>query len=122
MRVRLHLVAVVLALLVPAFVLARWTLAAGAPGEPIPPPSLPGRVGEWRATSGRVQMEPPGSFIPRANEGSRIPPRPATLTDNDYRVYEGTGGNYYSHVSNGMGTPRPTGGSQCLPQQAGSCP
>ncbi len=39
MRVRLRLVAVVLALLVPALVLARWTLAAGAPGEPIPPPS-----------------------------------------------------------------------------------
>ncbi len=51
MRVRLRLVAVVLALLVPALVLARWTLAAGAPGEPISPPSLPSRVGEWTATS-----------------------------------------------------------------------
>ncbi len=80
MRVRLHLVAVVLALLVPALVLAGWTLAPGAPGEPISPPSLPSRVGEWTATSEQTldaevlaQIEPDAYLARRYEAPARTP-------------------------------------------------
>ncbi len=49
MRVKLRLIAVPFALLVPALLLGRWSLGAGEPPS-VPPPSLPSRIGAWTAT------------------------------------------------------------------------
>jgi EpsI family protein len=54
MRVRVRLAAVLVALLLPALVLARWTLAAGKPVDLARTPPLPDRVGPWTATQERA--------------------------------------------------------------------
>ncbi len=50
MNVRLRLAATLLSLLMPALLLARWSLAIRTPVGPISTPALPSQAGSWMAT------------------------------------------------------------------------
>ncbi len=57
MSVRLRLAATLLSLLIPALLLARWTLAIRTPIGPISTPALPSQAGAWTATR-EERLEP----------------------------------------------------------------
>ncbi len=57
MSVRLRLAATLLSVLMPALLLARWTLAIRTPTGPIATPALPSQAGPWTATR-EERLEP----------------------------------------------------------------